>query len=342
MKLSICITTVNRAAFIGSTLDSMIPQLTDDCEVIVLDSASTDDTERVVSDYARRCPRLRYIRQEVNSGVDRDYDRVVDLARGLYCWLMTDDDLLKPGAVAVVLESILRSVDLIVVNAEFMDFRMSRVLQPRWFTLPSDRIYRHGEMDRLFEDVDDVLWYIGCVIIKRALWLSRDRRRFYGSLFVHVGVIFQNPLPGEALVIAEPLIRYRMGNAHSFSPRITEILFDKWPSLVGSLALSASARRKVRSAEPWSNPSWLLLLRAWGIYSLVEYRQWILPRVGSARNALVPALVALAPGVLVNALFVSYYLVRRDQGRWLQAMRGSRFHVRNWRIFKRSPRLSGV
>src|SRR5262249_16202475 len=70
LKLSICITTLNRAKFIGPSLESMLSQITDDCEIIVLDAASTDETERVVSEYASRSDRLRYIRQSTNNGWD--------------------------------------------------------------------------------------------------------------------------------------------------------------------------------------------------------------------------------------------------------------------------------
>jgi abequosyltransferase len=41
IKLSICITTLNRAAFIAATLDSILAQVTADCEVVVLDGGST-------------------------------------------------------------------------------------------------------------------------------------------------------------------------------------------------------------------------------------------------------------------------------------------------------------
>jgi glycosyltransferase involved in cell wall biosynthesis len=335
LKLSICIATLNRAAFIGATLESILSQLTDDCEVVVLDGASTDDTERVVSEYTRRFDHLRYIRQDTNNGIDRDYDRVVDLARGEYCWLMTDDDLLKPGAVVAVLEALCRDVSLVIVNVEFRNFNMSKVLQRRWLDFESDRMYRPREMDRLFAEVDDIAMYVGSVVLKRTIWLARERERYYGSLFIHVGVIFQERLPGKALVIAEPFISYRTGNAHTYSPELTEMLFVKWPSLVESLALSESARRKVRSAEPWRNPRWLLLLRGLGLYSLTEYRRWVRPRLSSTRETLIPTFVALLPSVAVNAFLVSYYFARQDQGRWLQAMRDSPLHPRNWRVFKR-------
>ena len=38
-RLSICIATLNRAAFIGETLDTIVAQLREDTEVLVVDGA---------------------------------------------------------------------------------------------------------------------------------------------------------------------------------------------------------------------------------------------------------------------------------------------------------------
>ena len=342
LKLSICITTFNRAAFIGATLESILSQLTNDCEVVVLDGASTDETERVMSEYALRFDRLRYVRQDTNSGLDRDCDRVVELADGEYCWLMADDDLLKPGAVEAILKTLRRDVSLAIVNGEVRDLNMSKVLQRRWLDFESDRVYGPGDMDRLVLDVGHVLSYIGCIVIKREIWLAREKERYYGSLFIFLGVIFQECLPGETLVIAEPFISYRMGNTHTFSPKMFETLMVNFPSLVWSLTLSESAKGKICSAEPWRNFQELFLLRGRGYYSMTEYRRWIRPRLRSIHEKLTPALVALLPGVLANAVLVFYYSVtrRRYKGAclpqaMLELLRESRFHLRNWRVFKR-------
>src|SRR4030042_4622527 len=100
--ISSCIATYNRGQFIGETLDSIVPQLADDVELLVVDGASTDNTENVVRRYIDRDFRVRYVRLPAKGGVDQDYCRAAELARGDFCWLFTDDDLLKPGAVAAV------------------------------------------------------------------------------------------------------------------------------------------------------------------------------------------------------------------------------------------------
>jgi abequosyltransferase len=335
-KLSICISTFNGAAFIGATLERIISQATNDCEIVVLDGASTDDTERVVTEYVRRFDRLRYVRQDTNNGIDRDFNRAVELARGEYCWLMPDDDLLKPGAVAAVLEALRQDLSLVIVNAEFCDPSMSNVLLHRYLDIGSNRAYGSGEMDRLFVEVGFYITYIGCIVIKRTIWLARDKERYYGTLFNHVGVVFQERLPGEALVIAEPVISVRFGDQR-WRPKLFEILGFKWPSVVWSLAPSESAKRAVSGMEPWRSLKLLMICRAVDAYSLTEYRRLIRPRQRSIPDTLAPTLVALLPGMLVNALCVFYYSLSsvRDRGMWLLLFRKSRFHLRNWRVLKR-------
>ena len=94
--LSICIATYNRAGFIGETLDSIIPQLDDDVELLVVDGASSDNTEDIVRKYAQKESRIRYVRLSAKGGVDQDFDKSVELARGEYRRLFMDDGLSSP------------------------------------------------------------------------------------------------------------------------------------------------------------------------------------------------------------------------------------------------------
>jgi glycosyltransferase involved in cell wall biosynthesis len=339
--LSICITTFNRAEFIGATLESILSQLTPECEVVVLDGGSTDNTEQVVSGYARRCERLRYVRQDMNNGFDRDCDRAVELAAGEYCWLMTDDDLMKPGAVETLLGVLCPAVSLVIVNTEVRSLDMSTVVQPRALRCECNRAYKSDEMDRLFAHVGDHLQYVGCVVIRRSIWLARERQKYYGSYFIFVGVIFQSRLPGEALVLADPLIEYRASNAHEWSSRISAIDLSLWPSLIESLSISEQAKRQVKSTQPWRNLRGLLVMRGAGFYSLSEYSQYIRPRLNSIREMMAPMFIALLPGVLVNGVLLLYFSLQPAADGRLQWMRDSRFYFRNWRPLKPHVAVGG-
>lgn len=333
LRLTIAITTRNRADFIGQTLDSILPQITDETELLILDGASTDATPEVVREYQLRLPALRYIRLTSNDGPDRDFDRSVVHSRSEYCWLMTDDDLLREGAVAAVLAAIAPQPSLLIVNSEVCNADLTEVIEPRRLTFASNRVYQPTELSRLFAETASYLSFIGCVVIRKSVWESRDREAYFGSWFVHMGVIFQQPLPSQAVVLAEPLISIRYGNA-KWRPQQFELWMFKWPGFIWSFPLvSDEAKATVVDREPWRNAARLLLYRAKGVYTRREYAQWIAPRAQSGWEKLRLASVLLVPGALANLLAVIYCSIMPERsGFRLIDLRNSPYHFRQWRL----------
>jgi glycosyltransferase involved in cell wall biosynthesis len=269
--LSICIATYNRSGYIGETLDSIIPQLSDDVELLVVDGASTDSTDAVVRSYMNHEPRIRYVRLNEKGGVDQDYCKAVEFARGVYCWLFTDDDVLKPGAVDVVKTAISEGHDLIVVNAEVRDRGLNKLLSPRQIIMSCNKSYAPEDIDRLCNDALKYLTFIGAVVIRRNVWLSREKELYFGTEFVHVGVIFQKLLNKTALIIVKPYICIRYGNGQ-WKPRSFEIWMFKWPKLVWSFeTISDAVKQNVTPKEPWKKLSTLLLLRGKGAYNIQHF-----------------------------------------------------------------------
>lgn len=322
MRLSICIATYKRARFIGQTLDSIVSQLPNDVEVVVVDGASPDDTAEVVGRY----PAVRYVREETNSGIDADYDKAVGYAAGEHCWLFPDDDLMAPGAIARVLEALEGgAVDLLIVDAEIRDATVGRTLAPRRLSFSGERTYSAKDGERLLADAGDCLSFIGGVIIRRSLWQARQRARYYGSLFIHVGVIFQAPIP-RAKVLGEPLVRLRLGNS-MWSSRGFEIWMFKWPGLIWSFdGLSDTAKAAVTPREPWRELTRLLMFRAKGAYGFAEYRRLFAGmRLRAWRLVLLGA--ALLPGRLMNAVVIAW-IRRKGPQTWpdvYDLTMGSRF-----------------
>jgi glycosyltransferase involved in cell wall biosynthesis len=307
LKLSICIATYNRARFIGQTLDSILGEMVPGVEVVVVDGASPDDTPSVMFKYQGDV-RVRYFRETINSGVDGDYDKAVGYARGEYCWLMTDDDLLFPGALARLVRALDGSCDLVVVNAAVYDADFSRVLRERLMLVSEDKRYGAQDSEDFFVDTASYLSFIGGVVIKRAVWMARERLAFAGTLFVHMGVIFQRPILQTTMVIADPVLKIRYGNA-MWTSRSFEIWMFKWPRLIWSFdQYSAKARTAVSAREPWRRLSELCVYRATGAYSLGEYRRFLRDALTPLQRT-APLLVALLPGRAMNALISVYSAV---------------------------------
>lgn len=327
LRLSICIATRNRGDYLAATLECILPQMDETIEVIVVDGGSTDSTEAVMKEYGARIARLRYIRLESAGGVDRDYARAVDAATGEYCWLMADDDMLKPGAVHAVLERLDQGFSLIVVNAEVWNADLSGMID-RW-RLPfnNDRTYGPEEPDRLLAEAGSFLSFIGCVVIRKDLWCEREKDPYIGTEFIHVGVIFQAPLPGRALAIAEPWIVIRYGNAQ-WGPRSFRIWMFQWPSLIWSFShIGEWAKKSVVVPAPWRRTKTLMRYRATGAYTPQVYQAMIRPVARSFGMRARAWAVAHLPGVIANVMGLVYY-------RWfhpssnleLADMRSSRFY----------------
>jgi glycosyltransferase involved in cell wall biosynthesis len=311
-KLSICIATYNRARYIGETLDSIIPQLTDEIELLVVDGASTDDTESVMNAYSAKCKNLRFVRLPVKGGVDQDYNKAVELARGKMCWLFTDDDLLKPGAVANVIKGIDEGHALIVINAEICTVDLSKTLQSRRLMMEKNTTYTGNDLDLFFTDASVYLTFIGAVIIRRSLWLEREREKYYGTEFIHVGVIFQQPLPGTALIIAEPFIRIRYSNAQWESRRFNIWMF-KWPNLLWSFdKISAEAKQKVTPREPWRNLRSLIVQRSDGEYNVSMYHQYLSDKPSELLWKMCAYCISVFPREVITGLRRIYAMFKKD------------------------------
>lgn len=305
ITLSICITTYNRGNFITQTLDSLLPQLSPNVELIVVDGCSPDNTEEVMRQYVAKHPEVKYYREQENSGIDKDYDKAVGYAHGQYCWLMTDDDLVKPSALDIILTKLNGINDLVVVNAEVGTLDFSKILDSKLIKVDADQSYTQNDNDRFMRDAGHGLSFIGCVIIKRELWLARERETYYGSLFIHVGVIFQQPLLTKIALISKPLISIRYGNA-MWTPRGLEIWLIKWPNLIWSFeGYSTKSKASVCPNDYVKKLKRLVFYRATGAYTYTEFRRFLAPQ-SSWLGCLGYLLIALFPAKLMNILASIY------------------------------------
>ena len=93
---SIVIPTYNRESLVQECIASALLQTVANIEVVVVDNASTDRTERVVREIAERDPRVRYFRNAENVGPVRNWIAGINHARADYVKLMFSDDLIRP------------------------------------------------------------------------------------------------------------------------------------------------------------------------------------------------------------------------------------------------------
>lgn len=302
IRLSICMATLNRAAFIGVMIDSIVSQMTEEVELVIVDGASTDGTDQVVAARFAGRPNCHYHRLDKKGGVDQDYCRAVSFAQGEFCWLMPDDDLLLPGAIATVLAHLRDEPDLVVVNAEIADIELESILVPRKMHLKANQDFAPTEQAGLLVAAGNFLSYIGAVVIRRSVWEARERVAFFGTEFIHIGVIFQKPFERFVRVLADPLVRIRYGNCQ-WGPRAFDIWMFKGPGLIWSFPhLSDQAKAAVCRREPWKNIRGLLQMKAHGCFTSQIYREKLAERPMNVWTRLKVRAVAGFPEVPFNIL----------------------------------------
>jgi glycosyltransferase involved in cell wall biosynthesis len=92
LLVSVIIPTYNYAQYLGRAIDSVLDQTKSDCEVLVIDDGSTDDTQQVVAAYKDR---IGYFYQE-NKGIYAAAQRGWNESAGRYIIFLDADDRLHP------------------------------------------------------------------------------------------------------------------------------------------------------------------------------------------------------------------------------------------------------
>ncbi len=112
--VSIGLPVYNGEYFIKDTLESILQQTFDNFELIISDNASTDATEQICRSYASHDKRIRYYRNEKNLGAAKNYNQLVDMARGSYFKWAAADDLIAPEYLALCVEVLNNNLDILV------------------------------------------------------------------------------------------------------------------------------------------------------------------------------------------------------------------------------------
>ncbi|MFA5393574.1 MAG: glycosyltransferase family 2 protein [Candidatus Ratteibacteria bacterium] len=198
IKISVCITTRNRANLIGESLESIISQADDNIEIVVVDGASTDNTAEVVRKYQSKFRNLVYRRLEKNGGVDLDMAQAIKLSRGEYCWLFSDDDALKTNAIKRMLEEIKSGYEIYLCNITTCDLKMRPLRNRLWLSANiKDRVFNLHDNNELTEYCDSansigaLFSYWSSIVLRRQEWTqSGYQHDFDGTAYALAASLF--------------------------------------------------------------------------------------------------------------------------------------------------------
>jgi len=103
-RISVLLTSYNRATFIAEAIESVLAQSLTDFELVICDDQSRDGTVDIVNAYARRDDRIRVSLNARNIGQFDNRRQAASLARGRYLKYHDSDDVMYPHCLAAMVE----------------------------------------------------------------------------------------------------------------------------------------------------------------------------------------------------------------------------------------------
>ncbi|OFE11755.1 hypothetical protein PHACT_00110 [Pseudohongiella acticola] len=123
----------NGEEFIEEALESLLAQSFSNFELIISDNASTDSTEAICRNYARKDARVRYFRQTENLGSVANFKFVLEEAVGEYFMWAAADDLWAPNFIEKCRDLLVKDEDAgMAMTAYVCSSRFSELLKMKF------------------------------------------------------------------------------------------------------------------------------------------------------------------------------------------------------------------
>lgn len=190
MKLSIIIPCYNSAEFIEDCLESVLPNIQSDMEVIVVNDGSTDNSSDVIKNVGHRYPdkNLIIINQD-NAGLSAARNKGLSIASGEYISLLDSDDIYDRQfwcEVPPLLND--SSIDIIEFNAEQFENELSNIVEHIDCAVFSGK--KHiSSIEQLKPAFQRSKWYPWARVYKKSLFLDNNIEFPNGRLYEDMSTV---------------------------------------------------------------------------------------------------------------------------------------------------------
>lgn len=104
--VSIALCTYNGGRFFSQQLDSILGQTYHNLEIIIVDDCSTDDTVSTITKYAEKDSRIKFFKNEINLGFNKNFEKAIGLTNGEYISISDQDDIWLPGKIEALIKNV--------------------------------------------------------------------------------------------------------------------------------------------------------------------------------------------------------------------------------------------
>lgn len=227
--LSIGLPVYNGERYLRKALASLLSQDFDDFELIISDNGSSDQTEAICRDFARKDTRIRYLRSDENRGATWNFRRVLELSEGEFFKYAAYDDECCPTMLRRCMEVFRVSdptVALVYTLSETID-ENSTVIAPdcgaNWDRVATIAKTPHQRLAHIIWRALHGHAFYGVI---RASFLRRARP--FGSIVADWMILAELGMMGKIIEVPEVLFRLRIHRANSWNASTTPLKMLKW------------------------------------------------------------------------------------------------------------------
>ena len=198
--VSIALCTYNGARYLGEQLDTLINQTHPDCEIIISDDCSTDETADILKLYASKYPHIKLYFNDENLGYTKNFERAISLCTGEYIALCDQDDVWDKNKISIMLGHIGDNA-LAYHDSAFIDEKgnlLSRKL---------------SDVRNCYSGNDSRVFLFDNCVLGHATMFKKELLKFMGEfndLIIHdrwLAYVATNN--GGIIFIDQPLVQYR-------------------------------------------------------------------------------------------------------------------------------------
>jgi glycosyltransferase involved in cell wall biosynthesis len=118
-KVSILVATYNGEEYLHKQLDSIINQTHENLEIIIQDDGSTDNTLRILEEYAANDSRIHVSQNKSNLGIVQNFYDLISKSKGEYIAISDQDDIWEIDKIEILLNNI-SNYSLIYTDSELI------------------------------------------------------------------------------------------------------------------------------------------------------------------------------------------------------------------------------
>lgn len=238
--VSVVLATYNGAKFLPEQLRSIIGQLREKDELIIVDDCSTDKTVNILEEL--RDDRIVLLKNRVNRGVFATFELGLNHASNKYILLSDQDDIWLDGKVVAILECFNNSpakTCLIVSDAKVINSD-GDVVRESFMKMRGG--FKYGFLNNFVKNR-----YLGCTLAIRCdlLKLALPFPRYIPQHDIWLGLLAE--VYGRTEYISQPLILYRRHGNNTSPGRQGLIQVIRWRVALGWLIIWRMTRNYFRS-----------------------------------------------------------------------------------------------